>query len=80
MNYPETAVDVLIVGAGISGIGAAYHLKTKCPNKTFAIVERRSSFGGSTTMPGVAKPWPAWWTSSLDSSSALPISESSTRK
>lgn len=34
-------VDVLIVGAGISGTGAAYYLKTMQPAKTFAIVEAR---------------------------------------
>ena len=34
-------VDVLIVGAGLSGIGAGYHLQTKCPGKTFAILEAR---------------------------------------
>ena len=32
---------MLIVGAGISGIGAAYHVKTMCPNRTFAVVEGR---------------------------------------
>ena len=31
--------DVLIVGAGLSGIGAAYYLQTRCPTKTFAILE-----------------------------------------
>mgnify|MGYP001824295617 CR=1 FL=1 len=56
MNRAEADVDVLIVGAGISGIGAAYHLKEKCPDKTFAIVERRSSFGGTWDLfryPGI---------------------------
>lgn len=56
MARPETDVDVLIVGAGISGIGAAYHLQDKCPNKTFAIVERRASFGGTWDLfryPGI---------------------------
>ena len=56
MNQPEADVDVLIVGAGISGIGAAHHLKEKCPDKTFAIVERRSSFGGTWDLfryPGI---------------------------
>ena len=36
-------VDVLIVGAGISGVGAGYHLQTKCPRKTFAILEARDA-------------------------------------
>jgi len=39
--------DVLIVGAGLSGIGAAYHLQTKCPGKTYAILERREAMGGT---------------------------------
>jgi len=40
-------VDVLIVGAGISGISAAYHLQSKCPGKTYAILERRTAIGGT---------------------------------
>jgi monoamine oxidase len=40
-------VDVLIVGAGISGIGAAYHLQTQSPGKTFRIVETQADFGGT---------------------------------
>jgi len=39
--------DVLIVGAGISGIDAAYHLQKDCPNKSFAILENQESFGGT---------------------------------
>jgi monooxygenase len=39
--------DVLIIGAGISGIGTAYHLKDKCPKKTFRILERRANLGGT---------------------------------
>ncbi len=39
--------DVLIVGAGISGIGGAYHLRTQCPGKTFVVLERQDSFGGT---------------------------------
>ncbi len=48
--------DVLVVGAGISGIGAAYHLKTMCPDHTFAILEGRESLGGTWDLfryPGV---------------------------
>lgn len=49
-------VDVLIVGAGISGIGAAVHLQKLCPGKTFAIMERRDNFGGTWDLfryPGI---------------------------
>ena len=48
--------DVLIVGAGLSGIGAAYHLQTKCPTKTYAILDGRSAIGGTWDLfryPGV---------------------------
>ena len=49
-------VDVLVVGAGISGIGAAYHLQTECPDRTYAIVEARDDIGGTWDLfryPGV---------------------------
>jgi len=39
--------DVLIVGAGISGIGAAWHLQTQAPGKTYRIVETQAGFGGA---------------------------------
>ena len=39
--------DVLIVGAGISGIGAAYHLTRQCPEMSFAVLEALDSFGGT---------------------------------
>lgn len=39
--------DVLIVGAGISGIDAAYHLQRHCPGKRFALLENQESFGGT---------------------------------
>ena len=48
--------DVLIIGAGLSGIGAACHLKSKCPTKTFAILEGRDAIGGTWDLfryPGV---------------------------
>lgn len=41
------SVDVLIVGAGISGIAAAYYLQRRCPGKRFAIVEGRGAIGGT---------------------------------
>lgn len=39
--------DVLIVGAGLSGIGAAYRLQTLCPGKRYAILEGRADIGGT---------------------------------
>jgi cation diffusion facilitator CzcD-associated flavoprotein CzcO len=39
--------DVLIVGAGLSGIAAAYHLQTRCPERSFAILEARARLGGT---------------------------------
>ncbi|HRD78264.1 MAG TPA: NAD(P)/FAD-dependent oxidoreductase [Hyphomicrobiaceae bacterium] len=42
--------DVLIVGAGISGIGGAYHLQKQCPGTSFVVLEAEESFGGT------------WWT------------------
>ncbi|MBB5684417.1 flavin-containing monooxygenase [Sphingobium boeckii] len=48
--------DVLIVGAGISGIGAAHHLQANCPDKSYAILEARTSMGGTWDLfryPGV---------------------------
>jgi cation diffusion facilitator CzcD-associated flavoprotein CzcO len=49
---PRTAehFDVLIVGAGISGIGGAYHLTQQCPGRTFVVLEALDHFGGT------------WWT------------------
>jgi cation diffusion facilitator CzcD-associated flavoprotein CzcO len=40
-------LDVLIIGAGISGVGAACHLQQQCPDKRFALVEAQASFGGT---------------------------------
>ena len=48
--------DVLIIGAGLSGIAAGYHLQTKCPAKRFVILEGRESIGGTWDLfryPGV---------------------------
>src|SRR5271170_6284271 len=39
--------DVLVVGAGISGIGAAYHLTKQCPGASFVVLETQASFGGT---------------------------------
>ena len=49
-------VDVLIVGAGMSGIGAAYHLQKQRPGTRFLILEREPTFGGTWwthTYPGI---------------------------
>jgi monooxygenase len=49
-------VDVLIVGAGLSGIGAAYHLQTELPGKTYAVLEGRDRLGGTWDLfryPGI---------------------------
>jgi monooxygenase len=53
---PLEHLDVLIVGAGLSGIGAACHLQAECPEKTFAILEARSASGGTWDLfryPGI---------------------------
>jgi monooxygenase len=55
-DKPLEHVDVLIVGAGLSGIGAACHLRENCPGKTFAILEARDAIGGTWDLfryPGI---------------------------
>ena len=55
-NVLDEHVDVLIVGAGISGIGAAYHLQTACPKKSYQILEARPRLGGTWDLfryPGI---------------------------
>src|SRR5215813_1940048 len=39
--------DVLIVGAGISGVGGAYHLKQQCPGTSFVVLDALESYGGT---------------------------------
>ncbi|MGE2722334.1 flavin-containing monooxygenase [Mycolicibacterium celeriflavum] len=49
-------LDVVIVGAGISGISAAWHLQDRCPNKSYVILERRENLGGTWDLfkyPGI---------------------------
>lgn len=54
MIHPD--IDVLILGAGLSGIGAAVHLGRKCPGKTYRILEQREAIGGTWDLfryPGI---------------------------
>jgi len=49
-------VDVLIVGAGLSGIAAGYHIQADCPGKTYALLEARGAIGGTWDLfryPGI---------------------------
>ncbi|MBI5333958.1 MAG: NAD(P)/FAD-dependent oxidoreductase [Burkholderiales bacterium] len=49
-------LDVLIVGAGLSGVGAAVHLKQLCPDRSFAVLEARDAIGGTWDLfryPGI---------------------------
>ena len=53
---PLEHVDVAIVGAGLSGIGAGFHLQANCPGKTYAILEAREESGGTWDLfryPGI---------------------------
>ena len=55
-NPSETHVDVLIIGAGISGVSAGHYLQKDCPQKSYAILERRQSTGGTWDLfryPGI---------------------------
>ncbi len=48
--------DVVIIGAGLSGIGAAFHLTEKCPDRSYLILESRSAIGGTWDLfryPGI---------------------------
>ena len=49
--------NVIVIGAGISGIGAGYYLKKNCPNKSFCIIEGRENIGGTWDLfkyPGIS--------------------------
>lgn len=53
---PMEHFDVVIIGAGLSGIGAAYRLQTRCPSKRYVILEARAASGGTWDLfryPGV---------------------------
>jgi|TARA_B110000971_G_scaffold211758_1_gene240422 cation diffusion facilitator CzcD-associated flavoprotein CzcO len=56
IGYDMQDFDVVIVGAGISGVSAAYHLQQSCPTKSFTILESRKSIGGTWDLfkyPGI---------------------------
>jgi len=48
--------DVLVVGAGLSGISAAWHLQNRCPDRSYAVLEAREAMGGTWDLfryPGI---------------------------
>ena len=56
MSNQLPVYDVIVVGAGLSGIGAAYHLQHECPGKTFVVLESRDTMGGTWDLfkyPGI---------------------------
>jgi monooxygenase len=56
MTSAKEPFDVLIVGAGLSGIGAAWHVQQRCPGKRYAVLEARAAIGGTWDLfryPGV---------------------------
>ena len=55
-DSPLEHLDVLVVGAGLSGIGAGYHLQANCPHKSYALLEARDRLGGTWDLfryPGI---------------------------
>ncbi len=55
-KHEDPELDVVVIGAGLSGIGAAYHLQHTCPNLSFTVLEGRSSMGGTWDLfkyPGI---------------------------
>jgi cation diffusion facilitator CzcD-associated flavoprotein CzcO len=56
MKTDQNHFDVVVVGAGLSGIGAAYHLQKSCPDRTFTVLEGRENIGGTWDLfkyPGI---------------------------
>mmetsp|Transcript_19745 Transcript_19745/g.40200 ORF Transcript_19745/g.40200 Transcript_19745/m.40200 type:complete len:491 (-) Transcript_19745:22-1494(-) len=62
MPHPAEHADVIIVGAGISGLGAAYRLSRLCPRKTYVVLEAREDLGGT---------WDVWRYPGVRSDSAM---------
>ena len=55
-NIENTHKDIVVVGAGISGIAAGYNFRKSCPNKSFVILEGRDNIGGTWDLfkyPGI---------------------------
>ena len=55
-NNELSSYDIVIVGAGLSGIGAAYYMQDKCPDRNYTVLEARSSMGGTWDLfryPGI---------------------------
>lgn len=87
-------VDVLIIGAGISGINTAYHVQTQLPDSTYAIIEARGNIGGTWDFfkfPGIRSDsdlhtfgfaWNPWTENTLiaDGASILAYMEETVRK
>ncbi|MGJ8564922.1 MAG: flavin-containing monooxygenase [Alphaproteobacteria bacterium] len=56
MTQTSNPIDVLIIGAGISGIAAAYYIQKRCPSKSYTILESRDAMGGTWDLfryPGI---------------------------
>ena len=61
-NEAIERVDVVVIGAGLSGIGSAWHLMHRCPDRSFVILESRHAIGGTWDLfrfprQGDRNPW-----------------------
>ena len=66
MSSEPKKVDVLILGAGLSGLSAAFRLQERCPEMTFLIAEANDRFGGRTLSVDVENPCNKDQTDTLD--------------